>query len=50
MILPERTWVRVRARVSYENFSEYNGKGIVLYAESVEKTAEPKEAVINFAG
>ena len=38
------------SRVSYENFSEYNGKGIVLYAENVEKTAEPKEAVINFAG
>jgi uncharacterized repeat protein (TIGR03943 family) len=50
MIFPERTWVRVRARVSFETFSEYEGKGIVLYAESVEKTAEPEEPVINFAG
>ena len=50
MIFPERTWVRVKARVSYETFSEYEGKGIVLYAEKVEKTAEPKEPVINFAG
>ena len=49
-IFPERTWVRVKARVSYENFSEYEGKGIVLYAESVEKTDEPKEPIINFAG
>lgn len=47
---PERTWVRVRARVSYENFSEYEGEGIVLYAESVEETKQPKEPVINFAG
>ena len=50
MIFPERTWVRVKARVSYETFSEYEGKGIVLYAEKVEKTEEPKEPVINFAG
>ena len=49
-IFPERTWVRVRARVSYESFSEYDGEGIVLYAESVEETRQPKEPVINFAG
>ena len=49
-IFPERTWVRVRARVSYESFSEYEGEGIVLYAESVEETRQPKEPVINFAG
>ena len=50
MIFPERTWVRLKARVSYETFSEYEGKGIVLYAESVEKTKEPEEPIINFAG
>ena len=49
-IYPEKTWVRVRARVSFENFSEYGGKGIVLYAESVEKTRQPNQPVINFAG
>ena len=42
--------MRVRARVSYESFSEYDGEGIVLYAESVEETRQPKEPVINFAG
>ena len=47
---PERTWVRVRAKVAFEDFSEYKGKGIVLHAESVEKTVQPKEPVINFAG
>lgn len=48
--LRERTWVRLKARVAFENFSEYDGKGIVLHAESVEKTQQPKEPVINFAG
>ena len=49
-VFPERTWVRVRARVSHENFSEYEGEGIVLYAEEVTKTAQPGDPVINFAG
>ena len=49
-IYPERTWVRVRARVSHEEFPEYGGRGIVLHAQSVAKTAQPDEPVINFAG
>lgn len=49
-IYPERTWVRVRARVSFEDFSEYSGKGIVLHTLSVERTGQPAEPVINFAG
>ena len=49
-IYPERTWVRIRSRVSFETFSEYNGKGIVLHVKSVEKTSQPAEPVINFAG
>ena len=47
---PERTWVKVRARVSHEEFAEYGGRGIVLHAESVVQTAQPDEPVINFAG
>ncbi len=49
-IYPERTWVKVRARVSHEEFAEYGGRGIVLHAESVVQTAQPDEPVINFAG
>ena len=49
-VLPERTWVRVRARVAFEEFSEYQGDGIVLHADSVVKTEPPAEPVINFAG
>ena len=49
-IYPERTWVRIRAKVSYEYFSEYDGQGIVLNAQSVTKTSQPEEPVINFAG
>lgn len=47
---PERTWVRIRARVAFEDFSEYEGRGIVLHADSVTKTRQPKDPVINFAG
>ena len=49
-VLPERTWVRVRARVAFEEFSEYQGDGIVLHADSVVRTEPPQEPVINFAG
>ena len=49
-VYPERTWVRVRARVAYEMFSEYEKEGIVLYAKSVTKTSQPEDPVVNFAG
>ncbi len=48
--LKERTWVKVNAKVKFESFSEYEGEGIVLYANSVEETTQPAEPVINFAG
>ena len=48
--LKEKDWYRITARVSFEKFSEYDGEGIVLHAEKVEKTDEPKDAIINFAG
>jgi hypothetical protein len=36
--------------VAYELFSEYEKEGIVLYAESVAKTSQPDDPVVNFAG
>ena len=47
--LTQKEWVKVRATVHREFFTDYNGEGPVLHAVSVEKTTEPKEAVINFA-
>lgn len=47
--LTQKEWVKVRATVHREFFADYNGEGPVLHAVSVEKTTEPKEAVINFA-
>ena len=47
--LIQKEWVKVRATVHREFFTDYNGEGPVLHAVSVEKTTEPKEAVINFA-
>ena len=47
--LTQKEWVKVRATVHREFFTDYNGEGPVLHAVSVEKTTEPKEAVMNFA-
>lgn len=38
-------WVKVRAQIKYEFWQDYDGVGPVLYAESVEPTAEIKEIV-----
>lgn len=43
-----RDWVRVTAVVKEEYWADYNGKGPVLHAESVERTKAPKEEVISF--
>lgn len=39
------TWVKVRARINYEFWQDYDGVGPVLYAESVEPAGEIKEIV-----
>ena len=38
-------WVKVRAKMTYEYWQEYEGIGPVLYAESVEPAEEIKEVV-----
>lgn len=43
--LETRQWVRVRARIAYEEWPDYHGTGPVLYAESVAAAEEIKEIV-----
>lgn len=45
--LTSKQWVRVRARIEYEEWPDYDGVGPVLYAESVEP-AEPIREVVQF--
>ncbi len=47
--LKERDWVKVTAKVSYEDFKPYGGEGIILNAVSVEPAAEPAKPVIDFS-
>lgn len=46
----EKSWVEITADVRFEDFKEYEGKGIVLHAKSAALTKEPEDAVVNFAG
>ena len=48
--LTDTSWIDLTARVSKEYFEPYQGEGIVLHAEKIEKTSQPSEPVINFAG
>ncbi len=45
--LENRDWVQVTAEVKNEYWTDYNGKGPVLYATQVEKTEPAKEEVLN---
>ncbi len=45
--LETRQWVRVRARIAYEEWKDYDGVGPVLYAEEV-TAAEPIREVVTF--
>lgn len=45
--LETKQWVKVRARVELEFWQDYDGKGPVLYAESVE-LAQPIKDVVQF--
>ena len=38
-------WVKVRAKIAYEFWQDYDGVGPVLYAESVEPAQEIKQIV-----
>ena len=44
-LLETGKWVKVRARMEYEFWQDYDGVGPVLYAESVEPAEEIKEIV-----
>ncbi len=48
--LKERDWVEITGELHYENFEPYEGEGMVIHATKVEKTAQPEQPVINFAG
>ena len=45
----EKDWIRLRAKITVEHFKPYEGEGIILNAESIEKTTEPAQAVIDFS-
>ena len=45
--LETKEWVRVRARIEYEEWPDYQGTGPVLYAETVEP-AEPIKEIVQF--
>lgn len=46
--LEQKEWVKVTATVAKEYWKDYKGEGPILHAVSVEKTREPKEAIISF--
>lgn len=45
--LENRQWVKVRAKIEYEEWQDYGGVGPVLYAESVEPE-EPIKDIVQF--
>lgn len=47
--LKDKEWVVVTATLTKEFFSDYKGEGPVLHAIRVEKSKEPKNAIINFS-
>lgn len=46
-LLETKQWVKVRARIEYEEWQDYGGVGPVLYADSVEQT-EPIKDIVQF--
>lgn len=46
--IPHKSWVNLTAELHYEFAKEYRGKGPVLYAKKVEKTAAPMEELVYF--
>ena len=41
-------WVEVTAKVAFENRTEYQGEGIVLYASDVKECEPLKEEMVYF--
>ncbi len=46
-LLETKQWVKVRARIEYEEWQDYGGVGPVLYADFVEQT-EPIKEIVQF--
>lgn len=46
-LLETKQWVKVRARIEYEEWQDYGGVGPVLYADFVEQT-EPIKDIVQF--
>ncbi|MBR6326590.1 MAG: GTPase [Lachnospiraceae bacterium] len=46
--IQDRDWVVVTATVTKEFFKDYEGEGPVLHAVTIEKSREPKDAIISF--
>ena len=44
----EKSWVKVKAQIKFEYFSDYKAEGPVLYAQDVVMTGEPEKPVIDF--
>ncbi|MBP9995991.1 MAG: GTPase [Lachnospiraceae bacterium] len=47
--LPDKEWVKVRAKIKLEPFAGYQGIGPVLYAEEISTVKAPKKEVIDFS-
>jgi len=41
-------WVTVTAQIKWENAAVYDGEGVVLYAQSVEKAERPEDPLVYF--
>ena len=46
--LKSRMWITITAKIKIEYYKEYNGKGPILYATSIEKAQEPEEKLVYF--
>lgn len=46
--IKEGSWVEVTAKVAFENRTEYQGEGIVLYASDVKECEPLKEEMVYF--
>jgi len=46
--LEQKEWIEVTATLHREFFVDYQGEGPVLYADKIEKTVPPKDAVVSF--
>lgn len=44
--IEQKQWVKVTAKVAFEYWADYEGEGIVLYAESVVPTKKPKKEIL----